>query len=118
LLSQPHSRRKEFGVTTHLDGTLCQCHHHAGLHTCGNDVEAGIDCVCFGGKEWADGRRGRCVFDPSHAWEFELRRKRNTSNTATCPHIPYLEGDLWHELAGMANASGQRLANGLRKSML
>jgi threonine aldolase len=30
----------------------------------------------------------------------------------------YLEGDLWHELAGMANASGQRLANGLRKSML
>jgi threonine aldolase len=56
-----------------------------------------------------------CFFDPSHAWEFE-RRKRNTSNTATCPHRPYLEGDLWHELAGMANASGQRLANGLRKS--
>jgi threonine aldolase len=57
-----------------------------------------------------------CFFDPSHAWEFELRRKRvhlaSKHRYLSAQMEAHLEGDLWHELAGMANirpAFSQRL---------
>lgn len=114
---------KEFGVTTHLDGArFANAIITLGCTPAEMTWKAGIDCVCFGGtKNGLMGVEAVVFFDPSHAWEFELRRKRGAHLASKHRYLSaqieaYLEGDLWHELAGMANASGQRLADGLRKS--
>ena len=84
--------------------------------------KAGIDCVCFGGtKNGLMGVEAVVFFDPKHAWEFELRRKRGAHLFSKHRYLSaqmeaYLTDNLWHDLASKANASGQRLADGLRGS--
>ena len=113
---------KEFGVATQLDGArFANAIVTLGCTPAEMTWKAGIDCVCFGGtKNGLIGVEAVVFFNPKHAWEFELRRKRGAHLTSKHRYLSaqmeaYLEGDLWLELAKSANASGQRLVDGLRK---
>jgi len=113
----------EFGVTTHLDGArFANAVVALGCTPAEMTWKAGIDCVCFGGtKNGLMGVEAVIFFDPKHAWEFELRRKRGAHLFSKHRYLSaqmeaYLTDDLWHDLATRANAAGQRLADGLRGS--
>lgn len=81
--------------------------------------KAGVDILSFGGtKNGLMGAEAVVLFDPSRAWEFELRRKRGAHLFSKHRYLSaqmaaYLEEDLWLELARAANARGARLAAGL-----
>ncbi len=112
---------KSFGLTTHLDGArFANAIVTLGCTPAEMTWKAGIDCVCFGGtKNGLMGVEAVIFFDPKHAWEFELRRKRGAHLFSKHRYLSaqmeaYLTNNLWHELATQANASGQRLADGLR----
>ncbi|MCL4132174.1 UNVERIFIED_CONTAM: hypothetical protein GTU68_031574 [Idotea baltica] len=114
---------KNFGVATHLDGArFANAIVALGCTPAEMTWKAGIDCVCFGGtKNGLMGVEAVVFFDPKHAWEFELRRKRGAHLFSKHRYLSaqmeaYLTDNLWHDLASMANASGQRLAEGLRGS--
>jgi threonine aldolase len=58
-------------------------------------------------------------FDPAHAWEFELRRKRGAHlfskhRFLAAQMAAYLEDGLWLDLARDANAANARLVEGLK----
>ena len=58
-------------------------------------------------------------FDPKHAWEFELRRKRaghlfSKGRFLAAQMHGYLKDDLWQDLARRANAAATRMIDGLR----
>ncbi len=113
----------EFCVTTHLDGArFANAVVALGCTPAEMTWKAGIDCVCFGGtKNGLMGVEAVIFFDPKHAWEFELRRKRGAHLFSKHRYLSaqmeaYLTDDLWHDLATRANAAGQRLADGLRGS--
>lgn len=114
---------KEFGVATHLDGArFANAIIGLGCTPAEMTWKAGIDCVCFGGtKNGLMGVEAVVFFNPKHAWEFELRRKRGAHLFSKHRYLSaqmeaYLTDNLWHDLASKANASGQRLADGLRGS--
>ncbi|WP_375280140.1 threonine aldolase family protein [Pseudooctadecabacter sp.] len=112
---------REFGLATHLDGArFANAIVTLGCTPADMTWKAGIDCVCFGGtKNGLMGVEAVVFFDPKHAWEFELRRKRGAHLFSKHRYLStqmeaYLEGDLWHDLATKANDAGQHLADGLR----
>lgn len=112
---------REFGLATHLDGArFANAIVTLGCTPAEMTWKAGIDCVCFGGtKNGLMGVEAVVFFDPKHAWEFELRRKRGAHlfskhRYLSAQMVAYLEDNLWHDLATKANASGQRLAQGLQ----
>ncbi|HCP81914.1 MAG TPA: low specificity L-threonine aldolase [Octadecabacter sp.] len=114
---------KEFGLKTHLDGArFANAIVTLGCTPAEMTWKAGIDCVCFGGtKNGLMGVEAVIFFDPKHAWEFELRRKRGAHLSSKHRYLSaqmeaYLTDNLWHDLASKANAAGQRLADGLRGS--
>ncbi|MCW1951656.1 MAG: beta-eliminating lyase-related protein [Octadecabacter sp.] len=114
---------KEFGVATHLDGArFANAIVTLGCTPAEMTWKAGIDCVCFGGtKNGLMGVEAVIFFDPKHAWEFELRRKRGAHLSSKHRYLSaqmeaYLADNLWHDLASKANTAGQRLAEGLRGS--
>ncbi|SMX36896.1 threonine aldolase family protein [Octadecabacter ascidiaceicola] len=114
---------KKFGLNTHLDGArLANAIVTLGCTPAEMTWKAGIDCVCFGGtKNGLMGVEAVIFFDPKHAWEFELRRKRGAHLSSKHRYLSaqmeaYLTDNLWHDLARKANDAGQRLADGLRKS--
>lgn len=114
---------KEFGVTTFMDGArFANAIITLGCTAAEMTWKAGIDCVSFGGtKNGLMGVEAVVFFDPKHAWEFELRRKRGAHLFSKHRYLSaqmeaYLTDNLWHDLASKANASGQRLAEGLRKT--
>ena len=114
---------KEFGVATHLDGArFANAIVALGCTPAEMTWKAGVDCVCFGGtKNGLMGVEAVIFFDPKHAWEFELRRKRGAHLFSKHRYLSaqmeaYLTDDLWHDLATRANSAGQRLAAGLRAS--
>ncbi|MBL9050666.1 MAG: low specificity L-threonine aldolase [Tabrizicola sp.] len=82
--------------------------------------KAGIDVLSFGGtKNGCLGVEAVVLFDPSKAWEFELRRKRggqlfSKHRFLSAQMEAYLTDGLWLNLAARANAMGQRLATGLK----
>lgn len=82
--------------------------------------QAGIDALSFGGtKNGCLDVEAVIFFDPAHAWEFELRRKRGAHLHSKHRYLSaqmhaYLTDDLWLELAQRANAAGAHLAAGLR----
>lgn len=82
---------------------------------------AGIDALSFGGtKNGCLGVEAVVFFDPKHAWEFELRRKRaahlfSKHRYLSAQMMGYLTDGLWRETARTANARCARLAAGLRK---
>lgn len=80
----------------------------------------GVDVLTFGGtKNGLMGVEAVIFFDPKHAWEFELRRKRaahlfSKHRFLSAQMLPYLTDDLWLTSARQANANCARLADGLR----
>jgi threonine aldolase len=82
--------------------------------------KAGIDALSLGGtKNGCAGVEAVIFFDPNHAWEFELRRKRGAHLFSKHRYLSaqmqgYLEGGVWLEAARAANANAARLAAGLR----
>jgi len=80
---------------------------------------AGVDAVSFGGtKNGLMGVEAVIYFDPAHAWNLELRRKRgghlfSKHRYLAAQMAAYLEDGLWLDLARQANAMAARLAEGL-----
>jgi threonine aldolase len=80
----------------------------------------GVDTLSFGGtKNGLMGVEAVIFFDPKHAWEFELRRKRaahlfSKHRYLSAQMLAYLTDDLWLKSARQANANSVRLATGLR----
>ncbi len=81
--------------------------------------KAGIDVLSLGGtKNGCLGVEAVVLFDPTKAWEFELRRKRAGHLFSKYRYLSaqieaYLTDDLWLRLAGQANKMGARLVAGL-----
>jgi threonine aldolase len=82
--------------------------------------KAGIDALSLGGtKNGCAGVEAVIFFDPAHAWEFELRRKRGAHLFSKHRYLSaqmqgYLADGIWLEAARAANANAARLAGGLR----
>lgn len=83
---------------------------------------AGVDALSFGGtKNGLLGVEAVVFFDPSRAWEFELRRKRaghlfSKHRYLSAQMEAYLADDLWLEMARAANARATRLSAGVAAS--
>lgn len=81
--------------------------------------KAGIDVLSLGGtKNGCLGVEAVVLFDPTKAWEFELRRKRaghlfSKYRFLAAQMDAYLTDGLWLRLAAQANAMGAQLVQGL-----
>lgn len=113
---------KGFGLATHLDGArFANALVALGCTPAEMTWKAGIDVVSFGGtKNGCMGVEAVIFFDPKHAWEFELRRKRGAHlfskhRFLSAQMLAYLTDDLWLDLATRANAANARLAQGLKQ---
>lgn len=109
------------GMTCHMDGSrLANALAATGASPAEMTWRAGIDILSLGGtKNGCLGVEAVVMFDPTKAWEFELRRKRgghlfSKHRFLSAQMEAYLTDGLWLKLATQANAMGQRLANGLR----
>ncbi len=77
--------------------------------------KAGVDAVSFGGtKNGLLGVEAVIFFDPAHAWEFELRRKRGAHlfskhRFLSAQMEAYLADDLWLDMARASNGAAARL---------
>ncbi|WP_371168247.1 threonine aldolase family protein [Aliiroseovarius sp. 2305UL8-7] len=113
---------KGFGLPTHLDGArFANALVALGCSPAEMTWKAGIDAVSFGGtKNGCLGVEAVIFFDPKHAWEFELRRKRGAHlfskhRYLSAQMLAYLTDDLWIELAKRSNAANARLVRGLKQ---
>ncbi len=81
--------------------------------------KSGVDVLSFGGtKNGLMGVEAVVMFDPAHAWEFELRRKRgghlfSKHRYFSAQMEAYLTDDLWLNMARTANEMAARLSAGL-----
>ena len=112
---------KEFDLPVHLDGArFANALVALGCSPAEMTWKAGIDAVSFGGtKNGLMGVEAVIFFDPSHAWEFELRRKRGAHlfskhRFLSAQMDAYLTKGLWLDSARKANANCARLVTGLR----
>mgnify|MGYP001818076609 FL=1 len=111
---------KSFDLPVHLDGArFANAQVALGCSAADMTWKAGVDVVSFGGtKNGLMGVEAVILFDPSKAWEFELRRKRGAHLFSKHRYLSaqmaaYLRDDLWLDSARAANANCARLANGL-----
>ncbi|WP_298680152.1 low specificity L-threonine aldolase [uncultured Lentibacter sp.] len=112
---------KSFGLGVHLDGArFANAQAALGCTAAEMTWKAGVDVVSFGGtKNGCMGVEAVIFFDPSKAWEFELRRKRGAHLFSKHRYLSaqmnaYLTDDLWLRSAAQANANCARLVAGLR----
>lgn len=112
---------KAHGMACHMDGSrLANALVATGASPAEMTWRAGVDVLSLGGtKNGCLGVEAVVLFDPSRAWEFELRRKRgghlfSKHRFLSAQMEAYLTDGLWLKLAAHANAMGQRLASGLR----
>ena len=111
---------KTYGLALHMDGARFT---NAIVARNASPAEmtwrAGVDALSFGGtKNGLMGVEGVIFFDPKHAWEFELRRKRGAHlfskhRYLSAQMLAYLTDDLWLDLARRANENFARLKAGL-----
>lgn len=108
------------GLPCHLDGArFANALVATGATPAEMTWKAGIDVLSFGGtKNGCLGVEAVVLFDPSRAWEFELRRKRaghlfSKHRFLSAQFEAYLTDGLWLRLAAQANAMGARLVQGL-----
>ena len=111
---------KTYGLSLHMDGARFT---NAIVVQNASPAEmtwrAGVDALSFGGtKNGLMGVEGVIFFDPKHAWEFELRRKRGAHlfskhRFLSAQMLAYLTDDLWLDLARRANGNFARLKAGL-----
>jgi threonine aldolase len=112
---------KSYGLSTHLDGARF-ANAMMALECSAAEMswKAGVDVVSFGGtKNGCLGVEAVIFFDPEHAWEFELRRKRGAHlfskhRYLSAQMLGYLKNDVWKTAAATANAKAARLIDGLR----
>jgi len=112
---------KEYGLKLHLDGArFANAMVALGATPAEMSWKAGVDAVSFGGtKNGCMGVEASVIFDPTLAWEFELRRKRaahlfSKHRFLAAQMGAYLEGGLWTDLARAANAATGLLVAGLQ----
>jgi threonine aldolase len=112
---------RDHGLKVHMDGArFANACAALGCSAAEMTWKAGIDAVSFGGtKNGCMAVEAAVIFDPDHAREFDLRRKRGAHlfskhRYLAAQMLGYLEGGLWLDLARMANARTLRLAEGLR----
>jgi threonine aldolase len=110
------------GVPVHLDGArFANALVALGCSPAEMTWKAGVSALSFGGtKNGLIGVEAVVFFDPTHAWEFELRRKRGAHLFSKHRYLSaqmaaYLSGDLWLEMARGSNGAVQRLLRGLRQ---
>lgn len=109
------------GLAVHLDGArFANAIAAEGCTPAEMTWKAGVDVLSFGGtKNGLLGVEAVVFFDPSKAWEFELRRKRGGHLFSKHRYLSaqmdaYLTDGLWLDLARRANAMAERLEAGLR----
>ncbi len=109
-------------VSVHMDGTrFAYAVAALGCTPAELSWKAGVDILCLGAtKNGAIAAEAVILFDPKLAWEFELRRKRaghlfSKMRFLAAQFEAMMTDDLWLELAGRANATAGRLADGLSK---
>lgn len=114
---------KSYGMPTHLDGArFANAMVALGCTPAEMTWKAGIDAVSFGGtKNGCMGVEAVIFFDPKHAWEFELRRKRGAHLPSKNRYMAaqmsaYLTDNLWLDCASKANAATARLTRGLKQT--
>lgn len=114
---------KAHEIPVHLDGArFANAIVSLGCTPAEMTWKAGVDAAVFGGtKNGLMGVEAVVFFDPAHAWEFELRRKRgghlfSKHRYLSAQMAAYLRDDLWLSLAQRANANTARLLDGLRAS--
>ncbi len=110
----------EYDLPVHLDGArFANAMAALGCTPAEMTWKAGVNAVSFGGtKNGCPGVEAVIFFDPAHAWEFELRRKRGGHLFSKHRYLSaqmhaYLTDDLWIRSARSANATAKRLADGL-----
>ena len=111
---------KRYELPVHMDGARFA---NALVATNASPAEmtwkAGVDAVTLGGtKNGLMGVEAVILFDPKHAWEFELRRKRaghlfSKHRYLSAQMQAYLTDDLWLEMARTANVMAARLSSGI-----
>lgn len=113
---------KSYDLPVHMDGArFANALVSLGCSAAEMTWKSGIDALSFGGtKNGLMGVEAVIFFDPKHAWEFELRRKRSAHLFSKTRYLAaqmqgYLKNDLWLELAQKANANASYLARGLRQ---
>jgi threonine aldolase len=113
---------KKFNLPTHMDGArFANALIATGSTPAQMTWKAGIDVLSFGGtKNGCLGVEAVLFFDPKHAWEFELRRKRGAhlfskNRFLSAQMLAYLTDDLWLSLAKKSNDANARLVRGLKE---
>ncbi|GGC12012.1 L-threonine aldolase [Marivita lacus] len=113
---------KSYGLPVHLDGArFANAAVSLGCSPAEMTWKLGVDVAVFGGtKNGLMGVEAVVFFDPTKAWEFELRRKRgghlfSKHRYLSAQMAAYLRGDLWHDLAQRANDKAAHLHDGIRK---
>ena len=112
---------KEFKLPVHLDGArFANAMVSLGCTPADMTWKSGVDVVSFGGtKNGCMGVEAVVFFDPTKAWEFELRRKRGAQlfskhRFLSAQMAGYMQNDAWIDAAKTANANCDRLAAGLK----
>ncbi|MBM9594949.1 threonine aldolase family protein [Roseitranquillus sediminis] len=113
---------RRFGQPVHMDGArFANALVALGCSPAEMTWKAGVDAVSLGGtKNGLLGVEAVVFFDPAHAWQFELRRKRaghlfSKHRYLSAQMAAYLQDDLWIEMAQAANAAAARLVRGLKQ---
>jgi threonine aldolase len=113
---------KSFGLPVHLDGArFANAAVSLGCSPAEMTWKLGVDVAVFGGtKNGLMGVEAVVFFDPTKAWEFELRRKRgghlfSKHRYLSAQMAAYLRDDLWRDLAQRANHKAAHLHDGIRK---
>lgn len=112
---------KRYGLPVHLDGArFANAMVALGCSAADMSWKAGVDVVSFGGtKNGCMGVEAVVFFDPSKAWEFELRRKRaahlfSKHRYLSAQMAGYLQNDTFVHIARQANENATYLIDGLR----
>ena len=112
---------KSYGLPVHLDGArFANALVTLGCSPAEMTWKAGVDVAVFGGtKNGLMGVEAVVFFDPTHAREFELRRKRGGHLFSKHRYLAaqmagYLRDDLWLTLAQSANDKAARLHDDIR----
>ena len=112
---------RSHGLPVHLDGArFSNALVAEGCSPADMSWRAGVDVLSLGGtKNGLMGVEAVVLFDPSRAWEFQLRRKRgghlwSKHRYLSAQMAAWLEDGFWLDLARDANAMAARLAAGLQ----